>query len=193
MGLRERKKEQTREALVDAATRLFATKGYDKTTVKEITAAAGVSTRTFFSYFRAKEDVLFAGTDQRLRAIAQAFDTVRADRPSEAIRHLVEHVLTTSGDLSDSNRLAIMFARPELQAQALQRLLAAQRLIAEWLRRTYPDRLDDQLSRAVAGAVVGTLVGTVLGGIERGDPPADLAGQLHRALTLLDDGLHALD
>src|SRR4051794_7827625 len=62
MGLRERKKEQTRAALIDAATRSFARNGYDATTVADITAAAGVSTRTFFSYFRAKQDVLFAGT-----------------------------------------------------------------------------------------------------------------------------------
>lgn len=193
MGLRERKKEQTRAALVDAATRLFTAKGYEKTTVKEIAAAAGVSTRTFFSYFQAKEDVLFAGTDQRLQAVAEAFDTVRAQRPSEAVRRLVEHVLAESDDISDPQRIAIMFAKPELQAQALQRLLAAQRLIAEWLRRTYPDRLDDALARAMSGAVVGTLVGTVLGGIERGDPPNELGDQLHRAVTLLQDGLRTLD
>ncbi|MFC7549715.1 TetR/AcrR family transcriptional regulator [Plantactinospora sp. GCM10030261] len=193
MGLRERKKEQTRTALVDAATRLFTAQGYDKTTVKDIAAAAGVSTRTFFSYFRAKEDVLFAGTDKRLQAIAEAFDTVRADSPAQAVRRLLEHVLTTSDDLSDPDRFAIMFARPELQAQALRRLTAAQRMIAEWLRRTYPDRLDDPLSHAVSGAVVGTLVGTVLGGIERGDPPDELGEHLRRALTLLDGGLRALD
>ena len=85
MGLRERKKQQTRAALVDAAERLFAQKGYDKTTVADIAAAAQVSTRTFFTYFRAKEDVLFAGTDQRLKAIAEAFDAVQASSPLEAV------------------------------------------------------------------------------------------------------------
>ncbi|MBX7266948.1 TetR family transcriptional regulator [Micromonospora sp. Llam7] len=193
MGLREQKKQQTRAALVDAAARLFAATGYDKTTVADIAAAAGVSTRTFFSYFRAKEDVLFAGTDQRLAAIAAAFDTVRAETPLAAVHRLVEQVLAASDDLSDPGRLAIMFARPELQAQALRRLVAAQRLIGEWLRRAYPDRLDDAQSRAVAGAVVGALVGTVLGAIERGDAPSGLREQIGRALALLEDGLRVLD
>jgi AcrR family transcriptional regulator len=192
VGLRERKKHQTRAALVEAAARLFAEKGYDKTTVADIAAAADVSTRTFFAYFRAKEDVLFAGTDERLKAIAEAFDTVRAASPLEAVHRIVEHVLAASDDMSSSGRLAIMLAKPELQAQALTRLLAAQRLIAEWLRRAYPDRLDDTMSRAMAGAVVGALVGTVLGGIERGDSPRRLRAQIRRALTLLEDGLRVL-
>ena len=193
MGLRERKKRQTRAALVDAAARLFAEKGYDKTTVADIAAAADVSTRTFFSYFPAKEDVLFAGTDQRLQAIAEAFDALPAGSPLEAMHPILEHVLAASDDLSGPDRLAIVFAKPELQAQALQRLIAAERLIAERLRRAYPDRLDDTLSRAMAGALIGALVGAVLGGIERGDSPHELREQLRRALALLVDGLRTLE
>src|SRR5262249_31725611 len=115
MGLRERKKRRTRAALVEAAARLFAERGYDGTTVADIAAAADVSTRTFFSYFRAKEDVLFAGTDQRLRAMVEAFDATEAASPLEAVRRILEHVLAASDDLSSPDRLAIMFARPELQ------------------------------------------------------------------------------
>jgi AcrR family transcriptional regulator len=193
MGLRERKKQQTRAALVEAAARLFAAKGYDRTTVADITAAAGVSTRTFFTYFRAKEDVLFAGTDQRLRAMAEAFDVTVAGSPLEAVHRIVEHVLAASDDLSSPDRLATMLAKPELQAQALQRLIAAQRLIAGWLRRAFPDRLDDTQSRALAGALTGALVGALLGGIERGDSPPALREQVRRALALLEDGLRALE
>src|SRR5258705_13588959 len=105
MGLREQKKQQTHAALVDAAARLFAERGYDKTTVADIAAAADVSTRTFFSYFRAKEDVLFAGTDERLKAIAEAFDTVQAGSPLEAMHRIVEHVLAASDDLPGPDRL----------------------------------------------------------------------------------------
>ena len=51
MGLRERKRQQTRQELISAAMRLFGEKGYEQTTVAEIAAAAGVSTKTFFNYF----------------------------------------------------------------------------------------------------------------------------------------------
>ena len=65
MGRRERRRETTRQALMSAALALFRENGYDATTVEQITEAADVAPRTFFHYFRSKEEVLFGGHRQR--------------------------------------------------------------------------------------------------------------------------------
>ncbi|HWH92237.1 MAG TPA: helix-turn-helix domain-containing protein [Baekduia sp.] len=71
-GLRERKKRQTRAAIAAAATRLFAQRGFDGVTVAEIARAADVSEKTVFNHFPAKEDLVFAGGEERRAALIAA-------------------------------------------------------------------------------------------------------------------------
>jgi AcrR family transcriptional regulator len=68
-GRRERHKQDTREALEDAALRRFALAGYDETSVDAIAADAGVSARTFFRYFATKDEVLDMGREERQAAL----------------------------------------------------------------------------------------------------------------------------
>jgi len=80
-GLRERKKRATRQALHDAALRLTLERGPEHLTVEEISAAAGVSPRTFFNYFPGKEqaiigDDLFAVEPEQINAIMARAATV---------------------------------------------------------------------------------------------------------------------
>jgi AcrR family transcriptional regulator len=74
-GLRERKKQQTRAQITQAARELFADRGYDQVTLSEVARAADVSDGTLFNYFPRKEDLVFGGMqdhqEQLLRTIRE--------------------------------------------------------------------------------------------------------------------------
>src|SRR5215218_7645277 len=59
-GLRERKKQRTREAIAAAAMELFAERGFDAVTVADVARAADVATATVFNYFPRKEDLVYS-------------------------------------------------------------------------------------------------------------------------------------
>src|ERR1700736_2951628 len=95
-GRRDRNKLRTRARLSGAALELFATQGYDATTIDQITEAADVSLRTFFRYFDSKEDVLFPRGDidhpffHKLRKESLDLDDVAA------VRNAIELLLPRS-------------------------------------------------------------------------------------------------
>src|SRR2546421_9384380 len=62
-GLRERKKQQTRQLIADTARRLFAERSFDAVTVAEVARAADVSEATVFNYFPTKEDLFYSGLE----------------------------------------------------------------------------------------------------------------------------------
>ncbi|MFJ9035029.1 TetR/AcrR family transcriptional regulator [Streptomyces sp. NPDC102406] len=86
-GLRERKKQRTRQVLSDTAVRLFLEKGYDKVSVAEVAAAAEVSKPTLFRYFPAKEDlVLHRFADHEDEAARVVAGRAEGQAPVEALR-----------------------------------------------------------------------------------------------------------
>ena len=79
-GLRERKKQRTRETILRVALELFAERGYDHTTLEDIAEAAEVSTGTLFAYFPSKEDILFPEERPFYEQLKQRLE----QRPAEA-------------------------------------------------------------------------------------------------------------
>ncbi|MFD8757079.1 TetR/AcrR family transcriptional regulator [Kitasatospora sp. NPDC059577] len=87
MGLRERKKERTRETIADTAIRLFLDKGFDQVSITEIAEAAEVSRRTLFAYFPTKEDlVLHRFADHENEAARTVRARPAGQPPLEALR-----------------------------------------------------------------------------------------------------------
>ncbi|MGW3120844.1 TetR family transcriptional regulator [Streptomyces sp. NPDC001107] len=88
--LRERKKQRTRDALMRAAVELFTTRGYEQTTVDDITEAVDVSQRTFFRYFAGKEEAALALQELAVARFLQAVrERPAGEAPMEALRQAV--------------------------------------------------------------------------------------------------------
>lgn len=183
-SLRERKRERTRAAIVDAALTLFAANGYDGTTVADIAAAADIAPRTFFSYFASKDDVLLPGADARVQAALDAIaDRRPEDRPADVLLRALGSVIDGGHDFADK-RGALQFRLiqtvPAIRGRALQYQLDAQREIAQHLQAAYADELDAVTAGAIVGAFVGAVTGAVQAMVDTGMPAAHEA----RALAL---------
>lgn len=190
-GLRERKKQRTRQALIEAAARLFEDRGYDHVTVAEIADAAEVSPRTFFLHFQTKEDVLLANTDVRIDLALQAIAERRADeRLPEVLVRAVDQMIADTWDRDLHSGLGALRARlaasvPALQARLLQRYLTAQAELAEALRRAFPGRLDPITASALVGAMVGAVSASALTALQRGDGPDEVRNAMRQAMALV--------
>src|SRR3954447_16170946 len=116
-GLRERKKQRTRELIADTARRLFADRGFEGVTVAEVAREADVFEATVFNYFPTKEDLFYSGLEAFEEQLLSA---IRERDPGEsALAAFARFVLTPRGLLAAKD--------PE----AIDRLAATTRVIEE--------------------------------------------------------------
>ena len=108
--------------LIDAAFALFEERGYERTTVEDITDRAGVGRTTFFRHYRSKEDVIFPDHDLLLEQIAERLRTsshgTALAAVSDAVRLVLLHYLD-EGDLA-RRRYKLTSAVPALRDRALR-------------------------------------------------------------------------
>ncbi|MGJ3509851.1 TetR family transcriptional regulator [Enemella sp. A6] len=104
MGLRERKKVQTRRRIVDAALNRFVEQGYEATTVEEIAGDADISVTTFFRYFRAKDEVLFADSDHWAPEVRSLIEQRPADESDLEAIHQALRTFHEQGGVDDDAR-----------------------------------------------------------------------------------------
>lgn len=196
-GLRERKKQRSRAALVDAALRLFAAQGYEQTTVAQIAAEAELSTRTFFLHFAAKDDVLFVHDEERVEQLLRLVaEPVAAETPADILVRALTHVSATDSLQRQHNdgaarlRLHLLLTVPSLQARALRRLTEVQQDLAAALNDAFPYELDSVTAAAMVGAAVGAIINTVITSMQGSPDPDTLGRAIHNALRVAAQGLH---
>jgi AcrR family transcriptional regulator len=159
VSLRERKKAATRNELMTVALRLFEAQGFDNTTVEEIAAAAEVAPRTFFRYFPAKVDVLFADHEQVVALIRDTLATRPPDEPIiDALRRAVvegvEQVVADPSLFLTRSRLAARVAAADARSRHLD--ADYEDVIAAAVAATrHTDPATDVYARVVARAAWG--------------------------------------
>jgi AcrR family transcriptional regulator len=194
-GLRERKRRQTRQALVGAAMRLFEEKGYDETTVAEIAAAAGVSTKTFFNYFASKDEVLFPHLHGRIdRAVSVIEHRGPGEDLADVLIRAMEQMLADAvrDELAAGlawARLPLLMSVPAVQAATLRRYFLAETQLAEALHRAYPDILDLEAAAAVIGSLMGAVLAAALASMEHGGSTGQVQAAARRAMDIAIGGL----
>jgi AcrR family transcriptional regulator len=185
-GLRERKKQRTRQQIIEAAMGLFAERGYHATTIADIAAAAEVAPRTFFSYFPSKEAVVFHNVDRDLDGLASALrDRLPGETVFDALRRWIDAMFDEFAADQDEAVLRKRLCREDEGLANFQGGVMAR--ISELLLEAIADDLgeppDTLRPRLVAAAAVAAL--TSLEGSFDDEAPAGKA----EALSVLDDAI----
>ncbi|MAU84486.1 TetR family transcriptional regulator [Gordonia sp. Z-3] len=133
--------------VVAESIRLFAEQGYESTTVEQIAAAAGISRRTFFRQFGAKEDVIFADHESLLELVAAHLSDGPEADPYESVCTAAELVFLHFRDsrMMAVRRLRIVQGVPALRDRELVTTYRYQRLFEDHLRARLPEESPAQL------------------------------------------------
>lgn len=161
LGLRERKKIQTRRRLLAEAMRLFGDRGFDQVSVAEIAEAADVSKMTVFNYFDSKEDLVLAPLEEHIGDVARV---VRDRAPGESVVTGVRRQFLAAVEsrdpavgMSDSpvalGLLQLIQQTPALLTRAHAFFVRTGELLADVL-------VDEGEEPAVARIVAAQLIGT---------------------------------
>lgn len=160
--------------VVDEALRLFAAQGYEATSVDEIAEAAGISRRTFFRQFRAKEDVVFADHETQLAAAGHYLAETDED-PWEAVCTAGVQVFERFTQWRDivARRYRVVRRVPALRDREIVTVFRYERLFNDYLRERLPGVPD--VSRVQFTAAVTATHNYLLRRMVRGESAATVA------------------
>lgn len=160
--LRNRATRAVRAEIAAVAMRLFLEQGFEKTTVEQIAAEAGLSRTSFFRYFGSKEDVVFGHLEELGQRALDALTARPAAEPAwQALRHAFD-LLIIEGSALPEQGLAMsqmLHDTPSLRARQLGKQLGWQDLLVPEVARRLgvPAEAPDPRPRALVAAALGCL------------------------------------
>lgn len=151
LGLREQKRIATKHRIEDAATRLVDESSFDAVTIEQICEAAGISRRTFFNYFSAKEGAVIGAPSEPLTA-EQREDFLNADGSNILhlmVKYIEQHLNASHQDEVIHERRQRIFAHPDVAVRAMafrkERSQETMELITQRLTEHPEEQLNPEL------------------------------------------------
>lgn len=157
-GLRQRKRQQTRDRITKAAIELFLADGFEATTLDDIAAAADISRRSFFHYFASKEDVVIAWQDSSAVGMSAAIAARPAHEPM--LTAAENAVLTLARQLRPEDAVALACLKrdtPALQVREHVKYEKMERAMAMALAARANDPAEQLRARLVAMITTGAI------------------------------------
>ena len=176
--------------LEHVALELFSRQGFDKTTVEQIAEAAGIGRRTFFRYFRSKNDVAWGEFDAHLSRFRAHFAQVGPETPTgQALMDCILAFNTFSPEelIWHRERMRLLLSVPALQAHAALRYRAWREVVAEFVAR----RLGETEGSLIPQVLAHGALGAAMAAYERwlADDTVSLTNTMERALRTWLAGL----
>jgi len=145
-----------RQRIADAGRDLFTSQGYEQTTVDAIAERAGVARRTFFRYFRSKDDVIFPDHGRIAQITAAYLESLEAVPPLRAVCSGVRIIFTSYVDdpTVSVQRYRLIRSVPALRDREIASVSQYTRLFSSYLRRRLGDSAGAGLTAEVASAAI---------------------------------------
>jgi AcrR family transcriptional regulator len=188
VGLRERKKQKTRESIQRTALRLFEKQGYEETTIEQIAAAVEISPSTFFNYFPTKEDVVLYDAYDPM-AIRMFLERPKDEPLNVGFRKVLEG-LAAAFQRDEHMILArgrLFLEVPELRARIGDEIERTQVILAQMLADRTGRRPDDFELRVTARVVTGAVYEATIEWM-RSNGRHGLVELVNRALDVVESG-----
>lgn len=187
ISAREQKRLETHRQITQSALKLFGVRGYEETTLDDIAVASGISRRSFFNYFKSKEDILNSWQGDVPTLFHEAILAYPDETgPFETVQAILQSIPAHFDAQQAITIHRILRSNPQLRAGNDAKFVRLEEAVFEALCKKWPDPDQRMLLKMTAMTCIGSLRVAIQAWIEEGGT-TQLAEHMTRAMSSLRD------